>query len=144
MIQGQSEGKHGAVAQLARDANISLLRSNDCLRDGQAHPSAANEISLVFSPVKFVEDHGLFEIVYARAAVGHAGRHCVSGKLGGNRNGLVLWRIKVGIVDELHEGLLSALDVSAHGRETVGHTDADVASGQSALAVCDGSINDFL
>src|SRR5215472_1350430 len=144
MIHGESEGKHRAVSQLARDANASLLCSNDCFGDGQAHASAADEVSLIFSPVKFVEDHGLLKIVDAWAAVGHASRHAVARKLSGNGDGPILWRIDVGVVNKLYERLFGTLEISAHWRKPIAYTDADVASAQGAFAVRQRGINDLL
>src|SRR2546429_2040001 len=56
--------------------------------NGQAHTRTAHEVSLIFSPIEFVKDHGLLKIVDPGTVVGNAGRHRVSGKLGGNGNWL--------------------------------------------------------
>src|SRR5256884_2560426 len=59
--------------------------------NGQAHTRTAHEVSLIFSPIEFVKDHGLLKIVDPGTVVGNAGRHRVSGKLGGNGNWLLFW-----------------------------------------------------
>src|SRR5205807_6268296 len=72
-------------------SNRSMLCGNDSSCNGQAHTRTAHEVSLIFSPIEFVKDHGLLKIVDPGTVVGNAGRHRVSGKLGGNGNWLLFW-----------------------------------------------------
>src|SRR5580698_735209 len=76
---GQCERKDRAVAKLAGDADTSLVGRDDGLGDRQSHSSAAHEVALIFAAVKLVENHGLFEVVDARAAIGNAGGDGVAG-----------------------------------------------------------------
>ena len=52
----QFEGKHRAVAELARNPDRPVVRFDDGLGDGQSHAGALHAITLVPSAIKFVED----------------------------------------------------------------------------------------
>ena len=86
---GQRERKNRAVAKLAGDADTSLVSCDDGLGDRQAHAGAAHEIALIFAAIKFIENHGLFEVVDAGTAVGDAGGDGVAGLFSGDGDGLI-------------------------------------------------------
>src|SRR6266436_2678025 len=132
------------MTQLARDANVSLLRGNYCLCRWEGHTGAADEIPLVFPSIKFVEDHRLFKIVDTGAAIGDACRHGIARKLRRYRNGLVLRRIEIRIVDQLPKRFSRAFQIGANRWKAGGDAHVNLASSQCALAVRQRSFNDFI
>src|SRR5215471_2338519 len=95
------------------------MSSHDSLGDGQAHARAAYLVTLVSAPIELVEDQTLFERIDARAAVRHAEADCIAGQFCGNRDGLVLRRIQVRVVDQLYQDVASAIGIGQNERQLV-------------------------
>src|SRR5580704_19195959 len=98
------------MAKLAGDADGSLVSGNDGFRDRQPHAGAAHKIALILAAIKFVENHGLLEVVDAGAAVGDAGGDGVASLFRGDGDGLLLRRVKIRVVNELDDGFLDAFE----------------------------------
>src|SRR5260370_5319392 len=113
-VHRKRKRKNRAMPQLTRDAHISLLRRNDSLCDGKPHAGAAHEIPLIFSAIKFVENHGLLKIINSGAAVRNTDGHGIAGQFRRNGDRLSRRRIKIRIIDQLQERYLRAFQVGAH------------------------------
>ena len=78
------------MTELAGNSNGSLVSRHNRLGDRQPHSGTAHEITLIFPTIELVENHALFEIVDARAAVSHTRRHIIACAFCGDNDGLFL------------------------------------------------------
>ncbi len=139
---GQRERKNGAVAELAGDADGSFVRGDDGFGDREAHAGAADQIALIFAAIKLVENHGLFDVFDAGAAVGDAGGDGVAGLFGGDGDGLIFWRIEIGVVDELDDGFFDAIEIGGDWWEIVVDFDDDLAAGERGFGIGERGLDD--
>ena len=91
------------------------MGGDDGLGNGQSHAGTTHLIPLIAAAIKLVEDEALFKRVDARTMIGNAEGNGVAGQFGGNSDGLILRRIKMGVIDQLHKNILSALEIGADG-----------------------------
>src|SRR5258708_32828875 len=110
-IDRQRKRKHRAVPELAGHTDGSMLCGDQGLGNWQTHACSAYQIPLVFAAIKFVEDHGLLEVIDSGAAIGDADANDIPHQLRGDGNRLILRGVEVGIVNQLHQRLFGTLAV---------------------------------
>ena len=65
----QEEIKYRSTPQLAGNADLAAMRFHNRARDGQAHARTLHPVSLVLTPIEFVENQNLLHIVDARSLI---------------------------------------------------------------------------
>src|SRR5882672_5617473 len=141
----QAEGKK---RRLSRDRVGSSHQLSLCARSRALSRSAGPfrcpaQIALIFSAIEFVEDHSLLEIVNAGTAVCHASGYVIPVEFRCDGDGLLFWRVQIGIVDEFHQDVLSAAEICLHQWQILGHFNLNPTSSQRRLGKRESPLNDF-
>src|ERR1700739_2218361 len=87
------------------------MSGDEGLGDGQTHAGTADLIALVPAPIELVENEALLEGVNAGAMIGNAERNEIASELGGDSDGMVFGGVKMGVIDELDEDVLGAVQI---------------------------------
>ena len=103
---------------------------------------AADQVALILAAIKLVENHGLLEVFDAGTAVGDAGSDGVARLFGRDGDGLVLWRIEIGVVDELDNGFPDAFEIGGYWREIVVDFKYDFAACERSFGMAERCFDD--
>src|SRR5208337_4199175 len=128
--------EHRATADLAGQADGSIVHFHDSFGDGQAHARPLDRQSLRATAVKLFEDHCLIEVVYARSVIGHAGDELRFAELDGDMDGSTRRRVLAGILQQLYKHLRNTGQVHARRRKAFGNVHFHVMLLQCVSVCC--------
>src|SRR6202158_4890346 len=98
----QSESKNRAMIELAGYADGAAVSFHDGFRNRQSHSSSLNDRALVFAAIEFVEDEALLHSFDTGAVIGDAEQYEISIVFRADNDGLVFFRIQIGIFKKVH------------------------------------------